>query len=62
MRTSLFLFLFLSVVAFGQGTVIFNADFQLGIPVNFTMLNLDQNAPNAQVTEFNATWIPTIDP
>ncbi len=62
MRTSFFSILFLSFVSFGQGTIIFNEDFQLGIPVNFTMLNLDQNAPNAQVSEFNAAWISTIDP
>jgi hypothetical protein len=62
MRICFFSILFLSFISFGQGTVIFNTDFQLGIPVNFTMLDLDQNTPNALVSEFNAAWISTIDP
>lgn len=56
---TVFLFSFCS---FGQGTVIFNEDFQQGIPGSFSMLNLDLNTPNTQVSEFNASWITVIDP
>lgn len=62
MRTCFYTILFLSFYSFGQGTVIFNADFQQGIPGSFSMLNLDLNAPNTQVSEFNAAWIPVVDP
>jgi len=62
MRICFYTVLFLSFCSFGQGMVIFNEDFQQGIPANFTMLNLDLNAPNAQVSEFNASWITVLDP
>ena len=43
MRICFYTVLLLSFCSFGQGTVIFNEDFQQGIPANFTMLNLDLN-------------------
>ncbi|MEY3049603.1 MAG: hypothetical protein RL365_1641 [Bacteroidota bacterium] len=62
MRIYFYSILLVSFSSFGQGTVIFNEDFQQGIPANFTMLNLDLNAPNTQVSEFNAPWITALDP
>ena len=62
MRICFYTLLLLSFCSFGQGTVIFNEDFQQGIPGSFSMLNLDLNAPNTQVSEFNAAWITVLDP
>jgi hypothetical protein len=62
MRICFYTVLLLSFCSFGQGTVIFNEDFQQGIPGSFSMLNLDLNAPNTQVSEFNAAWITVVDP
>lgn len=62
MRILVFPFLLLSFISYSQGTVVFSANFQQGIPLNFTILNLDQNPPNAQVSEFNEAWISIIDP
>jgi len=45
-----------------QGTVVFSEDFQSGIPASFTIINLDQNTPNAQVAEFTNAWIAVTDP
>lgn len=46
-----------------QGTVIFNVDFQQGIPMaTFSLVDNDGNTPNAQVSEFNQAWIAVVDP
>ena len=62
MRIYFYTFLLLSFSSFGQGTVLFNDDFQQGIPGSFSMLDLDLNTPNTQVSEFNAAWIAVVDP
>lgn len=62
MRFLFYTVLFLSFCSFGQGTVIFGTDFQQGIPGNFSMLSLDMNTPNIQVSEFNSAWISVTDP
>jgi hypothetical protein len=62
MRIYFYTFLLLSFSSFGQGTVLFNEDFQQGIPGSFSMLDLDLNTPNTQVSEFNAAWIAVVDP
>lgn len=62
MRWLLFLPLFFLHTLWGQGTVVFSENFQSGIPASFTLLNLDQNTPNAQVAEFTNAWISVTDP
>ena len=64
MRTILSLFVIcISYPAiFGQGTVVFSENFQSGIPAGFLQLNLDQNLPNAQTSEYTNAWITVTDP
>lgn len=53
-----FLFPFLTTA---QTDVLLN-DFQAGIPVNYSMLNLDNLTPDAAVSEFTSAWISKEDP
>jgi hypothetical protein len=53
------LFLMLQIKA---QTSLLNTDFQAGIPTNYTLLNLDAQAPHPQVTEFASGWITVTDP
>jgi len=62
MRMFIVLFLSFTSGCFAQGNVIFNEDFQQGIPVAFTMFDLGQNTPNLQVAEFTQPWISVTDP
>ena len=62
MRFLLILISFVSLSVFGQGSVILNVDFQQGIPANFSIVSLDANIPNAQVSEFINPWIAIVDP
>ena len=64
MRTilSLFVICICHPAIFGQGTVVFSENFQSGIPAGFLQLNLDQNLPNAQTSEYTNAWITVTDP
>ncbi|MFM7565691.1 MAG: choice-of-anchor J domain-containing protein [Flavobacteriales bacterium] len=62
MRLLLIVFLFIQSVVFSQGTVVFYSGFQQGIPPSFSLLNLDNNIPNAQVAEYTQPWISVLDP
>jgi hypothetical protein len=62
MRFLLILVLFVSFRVFSQGSVLLNVDFQQGIPANFSIVSLDANIPNAQVSEFINPWIAVVDP
>jgi len=62
MRILLFLLFVVPSLVSAQGNVIFTTDFEQGIPPNFTMLDLDLNAPNAQVSEYTQPWISVTDP
>ena len=42
--------------------VILNEDFQLGFPANWTMVDVDQQIPNAAVSEYGSPWIIKADP
>jgi hypothetical protein len=42
--------------------VILNEDFQLGFPANWTMVDVDQQIPNAVVSEYSYPWIIKADP
>lgn len=56
------IFCCISFLTFAQGTVIFQENFQQGIPLTFTLIDNDFNLPNAQVAEFTQPWIAAIDP
>lgn len=62
MRFPIVVFLFLSTGLFAQGNVIFNEDFQQGIPATFSVIDLGLNTPNLQVSEFTQAWISVTDP
>ena len=62
MRIMLICCLCLKSIAFAQGTIVFSEDFQQGIPATFSLINLDLNAPNAQVAEYTNPWISVVDP
>jgi len=50
------------ITSYGQGTVVFSENFQSGIPAGFLLVNLDQNLPNAQTSEYTNAWIAVTDP
>lgn len=62
MKIPIFLFLLLFAVQLQAQTPLLSTDFQNGIPSNYTLLNLDAQAPNPQVLEFANGWITTPDP
>ena len=62
MRIMFICCLCLNSIAFAQGTIVFYEDFQQGIPATFSLINLDLNAPNAQVAEYINPWISVVDP
>ena len=62
MKIPTFLFLLLFAVQLQAQTSILSTDFQTGIPSNYTLLNLDAQAPHPQVLEFASGWITTPDP
>lgn len=41
---------------------VYNEDFQSGLPVNYTLLNIDGLTPHASVAAFSDAWIPLTDP
>ena len=43
-------------------TEILNEDFQAGIPANWEVVDVDQQVPNAQVSEYTSAWISKADP
>jgi hypothetical protein len=62
MKIPTFLFLLLFAAQLHAQTPILSTDFQTGIPSNYTLLNLDAQAPHPQVLEFASGWITTPDP
>jgi hypothetical protein len=62
MKIPTFLFLLLFAAQLQAQTPILSTDFQTGIPSNYTLLNLDAQAPHPQVLEFASGWITTPDP
>lgn len=48
-------------ISFSQ-TEILNEDFQTGIPSNWEVIDVDQQIPNAQVSEYTHAWISKPDP
>jgi len=62
MKIPTFLFLLLFAAQLHAQTPILSTDFQTGIPSNYTLLNLDTQAPHPQVLEFASGWITTPDP
>lgn len=43
-------------------TEIFNEDFQSAIPATWSLIDVDQQLPNAQVSEYTNAWIAKPDP
>ncbi len=43
-------------------TEILNEDFQAGFPSNWEVIDVDQQIPNAQVSEYTSAWISKADP
>ena len=41
---------------------IYNEDFQNGLPIDYTLQNLDGNTPHSSVSEFSDAWISLVDP
>jgi hypothetical protein len=56
-----FISLGFSFISMGQ-VVILNEDFQLGFPATWTMVDVDQQIPNAEVSEYSNPWIIKADP
>jgi hypothetical protein len=56
-----FISLGFSLVSMSQ-VVILNEDFQTGFPSTWTMVDVDQQVPNAAVSEYVNPWIITPDP
>lgn len=56
-----FVSLGLSFISMSQ-VVILNEDFQSGFPANWTMVDVDQQVPNAVVSEYVNPWIIKADP
>jgi hypothetical protein len=56
-----FLLLFCSYQSFAQ-TELLNTTFQTGMPSNYTLLNLDNQAPAVGLEQYASGWITTIDP
>lgn len=50
-----------AAASFAQ-TDILNEDFQSGIPSSWTIVNADQQTPNAEVQEYTNAWIIKADP
>jgi len=55
------LLLFCTLQSFAQ-TELLNTTFQTGIPSNYTLLNLDNQAPAVGFEQFAIGWITTTDP
>lgn len=60
-KISLIFLLFVSSFAHSQ-TDLLNTDFQVGIPVDFTVVNNDGFIPADQVSEYTSAWIAVVDP
>lgn len=60
-RYLLFILLLSNLSVFAQ-TELLNTNFQSGIPSNYTLLNLDNQAPAAGMELFASGWITTPDP
>ncbi len=57
------LFIALASTAFSFAQInILNEDFQTGFPVNWTIVDVDQHIPAAQVAEYTSAWIIKQDP
>jgi hypothetical protein len=59
--TLAFITLGLSFISVSQ-VVILNEDFQLGFPATWTMVDVDQQIPNVEVSEYSNPWIIKADP
>ncbi|MEY3968034.1 MAG: hypothetical protein RL137_939 [Bacteroidota bacterium] len=62
MKIATFLSLCLFSISFWAQTNLLSTDFQSGIPSNYTLLNIDAQAPHPQVLEFESGWITVADP
>jgi Secretion system C-terminal sorting domain/Cleaved Adhesin Domain len=62
MKFPTFLFCLLFIAQMQAQTSILNTDFQSGIPSNYTLLNIDAQAPHPQVLEYASGWITVADP
>jgi hypothetical protein len=62
MKIPTFLLLLLLAVQIQAQTPILSTDFQSGIPSNYTLLNIDAQAPHPQVLAYASGWITTPDP
>lgn len=60
-RFLLFFLLVSNLCVFAQ-TELLNTNFQTGIPGNYTLLNLDNQAPALGMEQFASGWITTTDP
>ncbi|MFM6945750.1 MAG: choice-of-anchor J domain-containing protein [Flavobacteriales bacterium] len=58
----LLLLLFVNHLSFFAQTELLNTNFQTGIPANYTLLNLDNEAPALGMELFASGWITTTDP
>jgi hypothetical protein len=58
-------FVFLALVVnqhlFSQISLL-QTDFEMGIPLNYTLINNDSNNPDPAVSEYTAAWISCVDP
>jgi hypothetical protein len=63
MKHTLLSFLALAIGSFGFGqTEILNVDFQTGFPAGWSVVVVDQQIPNAAVSEYTSAWIMKADP
>jgi hypothetical protein len=62
MKIAAFLSICLFSISFWSQTNLLSTDFQSGIPSNYTLLNIDAQAPHPEVLEFASGWITVADP
>jgi hypothetical protein len=62
MKIAAFLSICLFSISSWSQTNLLSTDFQSGIPSNYTLLNIDAQAPHPEVLEFASGWITAADP
>ena len=62
MKIAAFLSICLFSISSWSQTNLLSTDFQSGIPSNYTLLNIDAQAPHPEVLEFASGWITVADP
>jgi hypothetical protein len=62
MKIAAFLSICLFSISSWSQTNLLSTDFQSGIPSNYTLLNIDAQAPHPEVLDFASGWITVADP